>query len=114
MTQKSHLTVTQAGVTAMLVALVGQVAAFVPSVAAYQQVLVSAGSFAIAVGFLLANAIHHLAAAKTPATPVNVRDEVNDVLRGIVAAGLSAQAPPAPAAAKTAQPPPPPAPGAAL
>lgn len=114
MTQKSHLNVTQAGITALLVAAVGQVAAFVPSVAAYQQTLISAGSFAIAVGFLLANAIHHLASSKTPAVgAADVRQQVNDVLRGIVAAGLSAQQPP-PAAPSPAQPPPvPPAAGPA-
>lgn len=110
----SHLNVTQAGVTSLLVAIVGQVVAFVPSLANSQQVLVSAGSFGIAVAFLIANAVHHLASSRAPVTQLDVRREVDTILRGVVQAGLDAQASspqPPPAAVTTAQPPPPPAAG---
>jgi hypothetical protein len=63
----SHIKITSAGLTALLVTVVGQVIAFVPSLASDQQILISAGSTAIAAVFLVANAVHALAGSKAPA-----------------------------------------------
>ena len=62
----SHLKITQAGLVSALTFVVGQLAAFVPSISAAQQVLVSAGTAVIAAVFLIANAIHALASSKHP------------------------------------------------
>jgi hypothetical protein len=57
----SHIKITQAGLIAALVAIVGQLAAFVPNIAQYQSTLISAGTAVIAAAFLIANAGHALA-----------------------------------------------------
>lgn len=70
MVQKSHLTITQAGLTSLVVMMIGQLVAFVPSLAPLQQLLISIAATAVSLGFLVANAIHKMADAKTAAAAV--------------------------------------------
>lgn len=58
---KSHLSITQAGITALFVTVVGQLVAFIPSFGPDKQALISAGSTIIAAVFMLANAGHKIA-----------------------------------------------------
>jgi hypothetical protein len=60
----SHLKITQAGLVALLVTIIGQLVAFVPALAPDKQILISAASTAVAAAFLIANAIHALIATK--------------------------------------------------
>jgi hypothetical protein len=78
---KSHLTITQAGLVSLLTSVVGQVVAFVPNLRGDAPVIISAGSFVIGVGFLIANAIHHLADSKTP---VITQADVTTALRSLI------------------------------
>lgn len=66
----SHIKITQASLLALFTTIVGQLVAFVPSLASKEQILISAGSTAIAAVFLVANAVHALAGSKSPAVPV--------------------------------------------
>jgi hypothetical protein len=56
-----HVKITSAGLTALLVTVVGQLVAFIPTFAPYKAVLISAGTAVIAAAWLLANARHALA-----------------------------------------------------
>ena len=65
-----HFSITQASLISAFTFVVGQLAAFVPAIGADKQNLLSAGSTLIALGFLIANAIHaHAAAQHAPAAP---------------------------------------------
>lgn len=61
-----HIPSGAAALISALTFVVGQLAAFVPTIAQDQQILISAGSAVISAVFLIANAIHALASAKTP------------------------------------------------
>lgn len=58
---KTHLTITQAGVTSALVTIVGWIVAFIPAFGPDKQALIAGGSTLIAAVFMLANAGHKLA-----------------------------------------------------
>lgn len=62
-----YFPITQASLITLLTAVVGQVVAFVPSLAPREQTLISLGSILISVAFLIANAIHAHASARRPA-----------------------------------------------
>lgn len=62
----THLKITQASLISALTFVVGQVVAFVPTLGTDKQNLISAGSTAIALGFIIANSIHALASSKNP------------------------------------------------
>jgi hypothetical protein len=66
----SHIKITQAGLISLLVTVVGQVVAFVPSIASDQEILISAGSTVIAAVFMVVNSIHALAGSKVVAAQV--------------------------------------------
>jgi hypothetical protein len=66
----SHLPITQASLVSALTFIVGQLVAFVPAFGPDKQLLISAGSSVIAAVFLVANAIHHLAASNVSAKDV--------------------------------------------
>ena len=105
----SHLKVTQAGLLALLTTIIGQIVAFVPQLASQEQLLISIGSTAISLGFLLANAIHAVASAKlsTSTLELDVEAAVHRIL------GQLAQHAVRPAAAPSQPPAPQPAPAQA-
>lgn len=59
-----HLKISQAGLVSAFVFVVGQLVAYIPNLAQYQSILIAAGTAVIAGVFLVANAIHALAASK--------------------------------------------------
>lgn len=80
-----NLKVTQTDLIALLVMIVGQVAAFVPSFAADKAIVISAGTAAITAAFLVAKAIHAVASSNVTAEEVKqgaanlVRSEIGKV-----------------------------------
>lgn len=58
---RTHLTITQASVTAAVATVIGWIVAFVPAFGPDKQNLIAAGTTVVAAVFLLANAIHKLA-----------------------------------------------------
>lgn len=78
---------------AVLTFIVGQLVAFVPSIAPAQEKLISGGSTVIAAGLAIGGAIHHLASSKTHISASQVVGEVEtsveDRLRQqIISAGM--------------------------
>lgn len=67
---RPHLSITQSGITAMFVTIVGQLIAFIPSFGPDKQALISAGSTVIAAVFMLANGFHKLADSNVSAKDV--------------------------------------------
>lgn len=120
-TPTSHLSITQAGLTAAAIAVIGQVGALVPSWQPHVTTAIQVTSAAIAVGFLIANSIHALAHAHAlnksggglpsgwegtvaklvegQIANLNLSEPVRQELVKIVGAGLSVAAAPEPPAA---------------
>jgi hypothetical protein len=99
----SHVPITQAGLVALLVSLAGLAAGAIPSMAPYEQVIVSAIPTLVAIGWLLANAIHAHAPAPQPTVQIMpevqaelLKPQVDAELQRILLAGLGGAPPAAP------------------
>lgn len=80
---RTHFSVTQSSIIAAFTAVVTQLIAYVPAWATDKSEIISGGGIVIAAVFLVANAIHHLAASKAPSSN-EVLQVAHDVVRGEV------------------------------
>ncbi len=60
----SHLSITQAGITALFVTIVGLLIAIIPAFGPAKEAIIAVGTIVIAASFLIANALHANAASR--------------------------------------------------